>query len=293
MAHLGFDATQVQPDTGQLDPIPAGWYNAMVDESELKPTSDGLGARLAVRFNIIDGQYANRKIYTGFNIRNTNPVAQEIAFKQLSALAHAVGVLQVQDSQQLHGIPLKIRVKIRPPQNGYEAQNDISAYKDVNYSPDSKGGDASAPAAPAGMGAPAAPAGFGTAAPPAAPAAAPAAGGAGWGGAPAQPWQQPGASAPAAASAPPPFTPPAPPAPAAADFPPAGWTAHPTAAGYFYKDQEVLSEADLRAKTATLPPAPAAPPAPPAAQAAPAAPAGPDPATTAQVATPPWQQPKA
>lgn len=280
MAHLGFDATQVQPDTGQLDPIPAGWYNAMVDESELKPTSDGLGARLAVRFNIIDGQYANRKIYTGFNIRNANPVAQEIAFKQLSALAHAVGVLQVQDSQQLHGIPLKIRVKIRPPQNGYEAQNDISAYKNINYIPD-KGGDASAPA---GMGAPAAPAGFGTAAQPAAPAAAPAAGGAGWGGAPAQPWQQPSAAAPAAASAPPPFTPPAPPAPAAADFPPAGWTAHPTAAGYFYKDQEVLSEADLRAKTAAPPPAPAAPP---------AAPAAPDPAATAQVAIPPWQQPKA
>lgn len=279
MAHLGFDATQVPPDSGQLDPIPAGWYNVMVDESEIKPTSDGLGARLAVRFNVVDGEFANRKIYTGFNIRNANPVAQEIAFKQLSALAHAVGVLNIQDSQQLHGIPLKVRVKVKPPKDGYDAQNEITSYKDVNYVPDSKGSAASgpaAPAAPAGFGAPpAAPAGFGAPAPaPAAvapaPAAAPAVG------APAQPWAQP--AAPAAVAPPPAFTPPAPPAPAAADFPPAGWTAHPEAAGYFYKGQEVLSEADLRARMA-----PAAPP---------AAPAAPDPAAVAGVAVPPWNMAK-
>lgn len=38
------------------------------------------------------------------------------------------------------------------------------------------------------------------------------------------------------------------PPPAAPAFPPAGWTAHPRAPGYFYCGQEVLSEADLRAK---------------------------------------------
>ena len=282
MAHLGFDATQVPPDSGQLDPVPAGWYIVSVDESELKPTSDGLGARLAVRFSILEGQFANRKIYTGFNIRNANPVAQEIAFKQLSALAHAVGVLQVQDSQQLHNIPLKVRVKIRPPKDGYDAQNDITAFKNVNE--DVGGTAAGAPATPAAPTAPAAP--------PAAAAAAPAAPGAGWGSAPAQPWAQPPAAAPAAA-APPAFTPPAAPAPAApaADFPPPGWTAHPQSPGYFYQGQEVLSEADLRAKFTAPPAPPAAPPAPPAAPAAPAA--APDPAATAQVAVPPWQQPKA
>lgn len=290
MAHLGFDATQVPPDSGQLDPIPAGWYNVMVDESEIKPTSDGLGARLAVRFNVVDGEFANRKIYTGFNIRNANPVAQEIAFKQLSALAHAVGVLNIQDSQQLHGIPLKVRVKIKPPKDGYDAQNEITSYKDVNYVPDSKGGAASgpaAPAAPAGFGAPpAAPAGFGAPAPaPAAVAPAPAPAACAAVGAPAQPWAQPAAPAPATVAPPPAFTPPAPPAPAAEAFPPAGWTAHPTAPGYFYQGQEVLSEADLRARMAPA----AAPAAPPA---APAESATPDPAAVAGVAVPPWNMAK-
>lgn len=31
-------------------------------------------------------------------------------------------------------------------------------------------------------------------------------------------------------------------------FPPAGWTQHPSAAGYYYKGNEVLTEADLRAR---------------------------------------------
>lgn len=47
-------------------------------------------------------------------------------------------------------------------------------------------------------------------------------------------------------------TPPAPPAPPAV-FPPAGWTAHPSAPGYYYKDQQVLTEAQLRALPPALP----------------------------------------
>lgn len=36
----------------------------------------------------------------------------------------------------------------------------------------------------------------------------------------------------------------------APSWPPAGWIAHPQAPGYFYKGQEVLAEADLRARAA-------------------------------------------
>lgn len=48
--------------------------------------------------------------------------------------------------------------------------------------------------------------------------------------------------------------------PAASAFPPAGWLAHPSAPGYYYQGQEVLTEADLRARSAAplvTPPAPA------------------------------------
>lgn len=68
-----------------------------------------------------------------------------------------------------------------------------------------------------------------------------------------------GGAAPASGNLPPP-----PPGAAAADFPPDGWLAHPNAPGHFYKGQEVLSEADLRAKYPTAPPVAVQPPAPPA-----------------------------
>lgn len=50
----------------------------------------------------------------------------------------------------------------------------------------------------------------------------------------------------------------APPPPAPAAFPPAGWLAHPSAPGYFYKGDQVATEAELRAP-APLPSAPVPP----------------------------------
>ena len=132
MAQLNFDASQVAPNSGSPDPIPAGWYNAQIDESEMKPTKDGTGTYLQLRFSVVDGQYANRKVYARLNLRNSNPVAQEIAYGELSAICHATGVIQLQDSQQLHGIPMKIKVKLRPASGDYDASNEIGSYKNIN-----------------------------------------------------------------------------------------------------------------------------------------------------------------
>ena len=190
MAQLNFDARTVVPDTGQQDPVPAGWYKVVMDKSEMKPTKDGTGMRLEMQFKVIDGQYTNRKIFEGLNLQNANPVAQEIAYKQLSAVAHAVNVLMVEDSSQLHNIPLQIKVKLKPAQGQYDAGNSIVAYKNINelvsHTP------AAVPGAPAAFGA-GAPASF--APPPAAfappPVAAPAAGG----------WAPPAAQQPWASTA--------------------------------------------------------------------------------------------
>lgn len=146
MAQLNFDASQVAPNSGSPDPIPAGWYNAQIDESEMKPTKDGTGTYLQLRFSVVDGQYANRKVYARLNLRNSNPVAQEIAYGELSAICHATGVIQLQDSQQLHALPMKIKVKLRPASGDYDASNEIGAYKNINE----QVGDAAAPGAPDG-----------------------------------------------------------------------------------------------------------------------------------------------
>ena len=40
MAQLNFNAAEVEPQTS-FDPIPAGWYKAMITESEFKTTRNG------------------------------------------------------------------------------------------------------------------------------------------------------------------------------------------------------------------------------------------------------------
>jgi hypothetical protein len=277
-ADLNFDATQVAPDQGIGDPLPSGWYNVQIDESEMKPTQDGTGSYLKLRFSVMDGQYANRKLWEQLNLRNNNAQTVEIAQKQLSAICHAVGVLKPAKSEELHAKPFKVKVGQKPAKDGYDAGNRIMAYKNINEQVDTAGGDAGAAAF--GAGAPQAPAGFTAGAPASTP--------------PAQPWAQ-GAAATAAT---PDAAPPAPPAPPAAPAAPAaphdplaaaaadGWIVHPSAAGYYYKGTEVKTNADVAAMyPAPAPAAPAAPPAPPAAPAAPAAPG-------AQAAPPPWAAPK-
>ena len=146
MAELNFNANTVPP-SDSIEAIPAGWYNAQIDQSEMKPTKDGSGAYLELRFSVLDSQYANRKVFTRLNLRNANPVAQEIAYKQLSAICHATGVLQVQDSQQLHGRPMKIKVSVRAASGDYEASNELKAFKNID---EQVNGPVGAPAAQGG-----------------------------------------------------------------------------------------------------------------------------------------------
>lgn len=140
MVQLNFDANQVEPDAG-MDVVPAGWYNVAVDETEMKPTKGGDGAYLKFRFTILDGQYHGRKLFINLNIRNPNPQTVEIAQRQLSAICHATGVLNLQDTQQLYGIPLKVKVSVRKDPTGqYEDQNDIKSFKNINEQVDMAGG---------------------------------------------------------------------------------------------------------------------------------------------------------
>ncbi len=209
MAQLNFDASQVAPQEA-VEALPPAWYTAQITESEMKENSLKTGHYLQLVLQIIDGQYKGRKIFDRLNLNNPNAQAVEIAYRQLSAIAHAVGVLKVADSQQLHGKPLQVRLKLRPATTTpdgktYEASNDVSGYRAVEGSVSASSpaaapawasqgaAPAAAPAAPAAAPAaaawapPAAPAAPAAAAPAAAPAA-PAAAAAATGGVP--PWAQ-------------------------------------------------------------------------------------------------------
>ena len=126
MARLGetFDATTVEPNK-PFEPLPPGRYVAQIVNSEMRPTKDGMGQLLWLELDVLEGACAGRKLFDRLNLINNNPTTVEIAQRTLSAICHAVGKMQVDDSEQLHLIPLIADVKVQPPKNGYDAQNTL------------------------------------------------------------------------------------------------------------------------------------------------------------------------
>ena len=128
MADLnGFDADTVEPTT-DFETIPAGKYEAVITESEFKPTKAGTGNYLQLTFQVIAGPYKNRFLWARLNLNNPNATAVTIAQSELSAICRAVGVTKPRDSVELHNLPLVIRVRCKTRHDTGETVNEIKGY---------------------------------------------------------------------------------------------------------------------------------------------------------------------
>lgn len=123
----GFNAKEVEPNTG-FDAIPAGKYEALIVDSEMRPTKSGSGEYLYLTFQITEGDFKNRKLWTRLNLNNPNEMAVKIARGELSAICRAVDVLTPDDSTQLHNIPLVIKVVCKKNVDTDEITNEIKGY---------------------------------------------------------------------------------------------------------------------------------------------------------------------
>lgn len=143
MARLlnSFNASESEK-LGSFTAIPAGTYLAQIIKSELKPTKTGDGSYLQLVYQILEGDHVNRQIFARLNLQNANVQTVEIAQKTLATIAECCGVDIVEDSEQLHNIPMYINVVVKPQQAQYPEQNDIKG-----FSPYVAGGPA--PAQPA------------------------------------------------------------------------------------------------------------------------------------------------
>jgi hypothetical protein len=128
MANLsGFDANQIDPST-PFDPIPAGKYLAVITASEQKANKAGTGSFLNLTFQVIEGEFKNRLLWTRLNLENPNPQAVQIARAELSAICRAVGVLAPNDSVELHDLPLMVHVKCKNRVDTGEITNEIKGF---------------------------------------------------------------------------------------------------------------------------------------------------------------------
>jgi len=128
----GFDATHVDP-TVDFEHIPVGKYIAEITDSDMRPNSKNTGEYLWLELTVLDGPYAGRKLWAQLNLVNPSSQAVEIAQRELSAICHATGKLRVQDSMELHNVPMEINVKIKNNPE-YGPQNVIRGYKAIDGS---------------------------------------------------------------------------------------------------------------------------------------------------------------
>jgi hypothetical protein len=128
MADLhGFDAQTVEPST-DFDPLPAGKYLAVITESEMKPNKAGTGHFLLLTFQVVEGPFKNRLVWTRLNLDNPNAMAVQIARAELSAICRAVGVMAPKDSVDLHNLPLVISVKCKKRDDTGDVTNEVKGY---------------------------------------------------------------------------------------------------------------------------------------------------------------------
>ena len=135
MANLGDTYDASNGDTMDTrDALPAGEYTAAIVKSEKRGPNDKGNSYINVEFAVQDGPQDGRRFWTMLNLWNSNNQAVEIAQRELNSIMHACGKLRISDTEELHGIPMVVKVGVKDdPQ--YGPQNTVKGYKPLNGAP--------------------------------------------------------------------------------------------------------------------------------------------------------------
>ena len=126
----GWNAEEVPPQDS-LDPLPAGWYQVIITDSEMKPTKRGDGEYLQLELTITEGEHSGRKLWDRLNLNKPNHTAVDIAQRAQSSIWHAVGNLTPNDSAELHDIPIEAKVSVKPGSDGFDPRNEVKGYRAI------------------------------------------------------------------------------------------------------------------------------------------------------------------
>ena len=118
-----------QSSEGGFEPLPAGWYMAHITQSEARPTKDGTGQYIKVRYDILGPTHAGRVVFGNVNIRNKSAEAERIGRAQLGDLMRACGIRELREAEQLIGGKVEIQLSIRPARDQYPASNDVKGIR--------------------------------------------------------------------------------------------------------------------------------------------------------------------
>ena len=128
-----FHAADAPSGRTEFTPLPAGWYLATIHSAEVRQTKAGNGQYIKLRYDIVGGEHASRVVFGNLNTKNASEKAQEIGRQQLGELMRAIGLPTIQDTDQLVGGTLEIKLSVRDdPQWG--VSNEVKGFRAANHS---------------------------------------------------------------------------------------------------------------------------------------------------------------
>lgn len=145
MAQLGnFNAEEVDTTSpvGSSDPLPAGDYvMAIASEKgrESGPNSKSPGRpMLEFEFEVLDGDYKGRRFWMltmwreGPNGPEPDPEIPS-GKRRIAEIAHAAGKLRLSSTEELHGVPIMVRLKTKT--DSYGTKNEWVSCRPANSAP--------------------------------------------------------------------------------------------------------------------------------------------------------------
>ena len=125
-----YDVSDLPKGTSNFEPLPAGWYSATITGAEIKSTKAGTGEYIAVKYSVTGPTHQGRAVFANLNIKNPSPKAEEIGRQQLGELMRAIGLARVDDTDQLIGGSLVIKLEVKNDEK-YGSGNEVKGFKAV------------------------------------------------------------------------------------------------------------------------------------------------------------------
>jgi hypothetical protein len=119
---------------GDRTPLPAADYLAHIVKTEFKPIkikpgeSVSAGNRLNIQFTVLEGDHKGRVFFTGLNLDHKNAQAAEISNKEANSISEALGLADVEDSDEWLQIPMCVTLTVNPGNASWPPSNDVRGY---------------------------------------------------------------------------------------------------------------------------------------------------------------------
>lgn len=126
------DFEQVE-ERKSFDIIPPQDVVIAMTQNEYKQNKKQNGHGLNLQFQILEGEYAGRNLWSLLNLDNPNADTVRIAQAELKEILVATDMLGKfgDDVDVLHNIPMIATIIVEPAKDGFKAKNKISKYTPV------------------------------------------------------------------------------------------------------------------------------------------------------------------